>query len=80
MGIDFDAEERREKRTRKRLSSVQSNELLDPDEIRRDERKRVWKEISKHIRPGILPGNGRDKQAERNGLILATNIIFDLGI
>ena len=50
------------------------------DEIRRDERKHVWDEINKDIKYGSLRGNGCDETAQRNGLILATNIIFRLGI
>lgn len=34
-----------------------------------------WEEINKMIVPGELPGNGCDKSAERNGLILAANAL-----
>ncbi len=40
--------------------------------------EKVWNEIDAAIKPGILPGNGMDKTAERNGLILATNIVSSL--
>jgi len=62
------------------LLSVNSTQLLNANKIRRDERKRIWDELNKHIKTGHLKGNGLDKMAERNGLILATNIIFKLGI
>lgn len=34
-----------------------------------------WEEINKLIVPGELPGNGCDKSAERNGLVLAANAL-----
>ena len=55
------------------------SDLLNADEIRRDERKRIWDEINKHIKPGKLQGNGWDDTAQRNGLILAANIINKAG-
>lgn len=35
-----------------------------------------WETISALIKPGELSGNGCDKTAERNGLILAANTLF----
>ena len=40
------------------------------------ERKECWNEINGMIVHGELPGNGTDKQAERNGLVLASNAIL----
>lgn len=48
-----------------------------PVEALRDEARACWEEINKAIPHGDLPGNGTDKVAERNGMILACNIIFD---
>lgn len=59
---------------------TKSMSILDIKKIKKEERKRCWEEINKHIKTGKLQGNGCDEAAERNGLILATNIIFDLGI
>lgn len=53
-------------------------ELLD--RTRREERKRMWEQINSHIKEGKLSGNGFDKTAERNGLILAANIIAQFGV
>jgi len=44
------------------------------------ERNRIWIEINTHIKSGSLGGNGTDKTAERNGLILASNIIHGMGL
>ena len=35
--------------------------------------------LDKAIIRGDLPGNGTDKTAERNGLIHAYNMVFDMG-
>lgn len=35
-----------------------------------------WNAINAHIKPGVLPGNGLDQQAQRNGMILASNIVM----
>ena len=53
---------------------------LSNAKTRNDERKKIWNEISRQIKFGDLGGNGCDKNAERNGLILASNIIYNLGI
>jgi hypothetical protein len=55
-------------------------EVLNIEDVRRDERKKLWVEVGKYIKSGPLQGDGRDKSAERNGLILAKNIIFNLGV
>ena len=54
------------------------NRMLRQSEeaIRLDERQRCWNEINEQIVHGPLPGTGCDKSAERNGLILATNILL----
>lgn len=36
-----------------------------------------WREINSLIVPGPLPGNGTDRVAQRNGLILAANVLAD---
>lgn len=46
-------------------------------EIRADERRKCWEEVSSMIRPGDLGGSGWDKNAERNGLILAASRILN---
>lgn len=38
----------------------------------------AWNAIQAQIKTGPLPGNGGDKQAQRNGLILASNIVFSM--
>lgn len=43
--------------------------------IRRNERQDCWDEINRHIQQGPLDGNGCDAQAERNGLVMASNIL-----
>lgn len=49
---------------------------MTEDEIRADERRRCWLEISALIVPGKLPGSGCDSTAQRNGLILAANTLL----
>lgn len=44
------------------------------------ERNKIWEQINKHIKPGNLGGDGCDKNAERNGLVMATNIVLGRGI
>lgn len=44
--------------------------------IRQDERQKCWDKINAAIPNGPLPGNGHDQMAERNGLILASNIVM----
>ena len=39
------------------------------------EREKCWDAINQMIKPGDLDGSGWDKNAERNGLILALNAI-----
>lgn len=51
---------------------------MTEEEIRDDERRKCWAEINKCIVQGPLPGNGWDKSAERNGLVLAANQIHAL--
>ena len=40
------------------------------------ERQACWDEVNKLIVPGELQGNGCDDAAQRNGLILASNLIM----
>lgn len=40
--------------------------------------KNCWKKINSLIVTGELTGNGWDKTAERNGLILATNAVLNI--
>ena len=46
--------------------------------IRADERKKMLELINSHIKPGRLQGNGCDDTAQRNGMILAYNLIYEL--
>lgn len=50
------------------------------NKLRKDERRRIWDEINKHIKAGDLQGDGCNDLAQRNGLVMATNIIFQMGI
>lgn len=38
----------------------------------------AWDAVNAIIKPGRLPGNGTDRCAERNGMILAANVIMEL--
>lgn len=40
--------------------------------------KDAWNRINSMIRPGDIGGNGCDKTAERNGLILAANAVMEM--
>ena len=53
---------------------------MTEEEIRRDERTRCWQAINQWVQLGDLSGNGTDKTAERNGLILAANEITMRGV
>jgi hypothetical protein len=44
---------------------------------REAERQECWFAINKHIHHGPLPGNGTDKHAQRNGMVLACNLIIE---
>ncbi len=50
------------------------------DEAVLQERKACWDAIDKIIKKGDLPGDSWSPAAERNGLILAQNIIFERGL
>ena len=41
-----------------------------------EERMKCWNEINAAIKQGTLQGNGCDDSAQRNGLVLASNIIM----
>jgi hypothetical protein len=45
-----------------------------PDVVRA-ERRAAWEAVNKHIKMGKLQGNGCDETAQRNGLILAANLL-----
>lgn len=45
--------------------------------IREEAFKAIYAEIQKHIVHGALVGNGLDKTAERNGLVIASNLVSD---
>ncbi len=49
---------------------------MNEAEIRADERRKCWDLLQSMIVSGELPGNGCDKMAERNGIILAANALF----
>jgi hypothetical protein len=40
--------------------------------------RECWDAINKYIKPGMLPGNGCDESAQRNGMILASNVLMDM--
>lgn len=40
------------------------------------ERQVCWDEVNSAIKTGPLPGNGCDETAQRNGLVMASNIIM----
>lgn len=43
------------------------------------ERKACWEAINKHIASGpLVGGNGTDPNAQRNGMVLACNIIHNM--
>ena len=41
------------------------------------ERQAAWDAVNQWIKPGDLGGNGCDMNAQRNGLILASNLLMD---
>lgn len=41
------------------------------------ERQRLWDLINSQIPQGKLKGNGFDETAQRNGMIIATNLIMN---
>ena len=43
---------------------------------RMHERREIWKELNSMVKPGHLNGNGCDGTAQRNGIILAANIVI----
>lgn len=49
--------------------------MINEDKLRVEVLDKIFTEINKHVKEGDLPGNGLDQTAERNGLILALNII-----
>lgn len=51
-----------------------SRALPGPAEIERHE---CWRAVCDMIEPGELPGNGWDRHAQRNGIVLAANAIQD---
>lgn len=49
--------------------------MIPAKEFRLKILQEAWEKIDALIVPGELPGNGTDGTAERNGLILASNIL-----
>lgn len=45
------------------------------NDARHSERIECWQAINAQIKQGNLPGHGIDESAQRNGLVLASNII-----
>ena len=41
------------------------------------ERQAAWDSVSRWIKPGDLGGNGYDNNAQRNGMILAANVLME---
>jgi hypothetical protein len=46
--------------------------------IQKDAIKHCWNQINARIERGKMDGNGCDASAQRNGLILAANIVMEL--
>lgn len=42
-----------------------------------DEAKLILDRINQYIKPGELSGNGCDETAQRNGMVLASNIVCE---
>ena len=40
--------------------------------------RECWSAINSWIKPGPLPGNGCDESAQRNGMVLATNVLMGM--
>lgn len=38
----------------------------------------AWNEINAHIKSGDMSGNGCDEMAQNGGLVIASNIIFEM--
>ena len=49
---------------------------LDRERLAKAAIAECWKEVNAMIVHGPLPGNGTDKTAQRNGLVLAANALF----
>lgn len=45
--------------------------------VARRETQACWDDINAWIKPGELAGNGCDQTAQRNGMILASNILME---
>lgn len=56
-----------------RLRAQPASAGLDPATV-----EAIWRKIDEMIHKGPLPGNGCDRSAERNGLVLAANAIRSL--
>lgn len=76
---------RMDRRSQKELHQAEEELVQDicgavtrlEESIRQDERRKVWREINERIVRGHLPGNGLDKQAERNGIVIAANTVAE---
>lgn len=66
------------RRIRRCESEAAAQEVLEGliAEVVAKERKACWDEINGAIKIGQLPGDGFDETAQRNGLVLASNIIM----
>lgn len=53
---------------------------MTEEEIRQDERTKIWKKVNNMKPKGYLGRNRFDKNSERNGMILVANMIFADGI
>jgi hypothetical protein len=65
----------------KELGKALSKSMQAKAELRRelDEAyQRAWDAVNAFVKHGELQGNGCDESAQRNGLILATNVIMEL--
>ena len=58
-----------------RLDAALYLHLGGHDQLMDAERKAAWNAVNAFIKPGDLGGNGCDQNAQRNGLILAANLL-----
>ena len=60
--------------------AFQYRETEKISEIKREERQKMLELIKAQIKDGDHGGDGCDQNAVRNGLVLASNIIFSQGV
>ena len=58
------------------LKIVSAEAPASEAEIRADERQNCWRLVNAMVHHGSLTGDGRDAVAQRNGLILAANVLY----